>query len=84
MSAIHKEWRESQSFSIPEESKEDRQDEPVPNEAGNVWFVMPEPEDLPLTTGEAVFIYGCILLFSLVSLACIAAGTGWIYQRFFN
>ena len=52
-------------------------------EAGN--YYPPTPDDeIPLAPWEAIAIYGCILFFSLISLACIAAGAGAIYQHFFN
>lgn len=52
----------------------------VPKEAGNVWFVGPEP--IPLTLGEAVFGYGIVIVLSLFSLVAISGFVGWVFQTF--
>lgn len=51
-------------------------------EAGN--FYPDTPEEIPLTLWEAIVIYGGLVAASLVSVAILAFGAGFIFHSLFN
>ncbi len=48
-----------------------------------MWFVGPEPDDVPLTPWESITAYIAIAAAAVISLIAIAGGTGWIFSKFF-